>query len=99
MKSLISACIVLSAALAAALAAPMGALACGGDALKLTHSGTVESMNAEAKTLTIRHAGSERPITFQAEPLMLVGLTPNETWVTVHYQPQGDALRALEIVR
>ncbi|MDX1433216.1 MAG: hypothetical protein R3286_12280 [Gammaproteobacteria bacterium] len=84
----------------AALGGP-AALACDGyvPSMKMTHSGTVQSVDASAKTLTIRNAGSERPITFQVEPLMLVGLTPDESWVIVRYQQDGETLKALEIIR
>lgn len=85
--------------LGAALAAPAATLACDGYApsMKMTHSGTVQSVDTAANTFTIREGN--RPITFKAEPLMLVGLTADESWVTVRYRETGDALLAVEIVR
>ena len=88
--------------LSAALAAPAGALACGDGydtGMKMTHSGTVQSVDTAANTFTIQHAGSDRPITFHAQSLMLVGLTPDTSWVTVRYLQTGNSLEAVEIIR
>lgn len=83
---------------AAFIAAPFGALACGAAAANI-HVGPVLSVNEVAGTFTIRDAETQRPITFRSDATTIRQVQAAQGRVTVHYENDGDLLRATDVSR
>jgi hypothetical protein len=84
------------AVVAALFAAPMTSWACDG-AGPATHIGKVTSVDAAAKTFTIRDVQSQGPITFAADAEIIKGVQSAKGMVTVKYQEKDGGLTAVGV--
>lgn len=87
---------MIVAFIASVFLVPVYTWACDG-AGPMTHVGNVLSIDAKAKTFTLRDAQTSSPITFKANDEIINGLKDAHGMITVKYQEDGDKLNAVGV--
>ena len=83
-------------AVAAVVSMPINAWACGG-AGSNTHVGSLQSVDVKAKSFTIIDAQTHNPITLTSNDAVLKSLKDAKGMVRVLYEPDGNALKAVDV--